>query len=74
MAKMNHNRPGFQKNLAKYVPETKTHRTPELHKDHNLVSVAVPKPHYGKLVCVTCNNKFVKFVGEEEYRKYSVRS
>jgi hypothetical protein len=67
---MNYNRPVFRKNLATFVPETKTFLTPELHKDHKLVSVATPKPHYGKLVCVTCNNKFVKWVSADEFKQY----
>jgi hypothetical protein len=73
MARMNYNRPQFRTNLGgqAYVTHKKFKPIPEDHKDHCLISIAVPKPHYGKLVCATCNNKFVKFVGPEEFRRYN---
>jgi hypothetical protein len=69
MAQLNHNRPCFQKNLAKYVPLKQSIKLDPNHIGHDLVSIAAKKPHFGKLHCNSCN-KFVKWVGESEFYQY----
>lgn len=69
MANMNYNRPVFKKNLAKYVPETKISKLPVEHSGHELKRVKT-EHHFGKLTCVTCGGKFVKWVSQDEYFKY----
>lgn len=67
MAKLNYNRPIFNKNLATYIkqPKIKKHG----HENHELKRVKT-EHHFGKLVCVTCGEKFVKWLSQDEYFKY----
>ena len=38
------------------------------HKDHELESIQISSgPHSGKLICKTCNNKFLKWLPKEAF-------
>lgn len=69
MSKMNWNRPCFNKNLGARAWDPVKKTKPHGHEQHDLKRVKT-EHHYGKLVCVTCNNKFVKWLGQEEYFTY----
>ena len=69
MAKLNYNRPIFNKNLGiqayKKPNKTKTHG----HESHQLKRVKT-EGHFGKLTCITCGGKFIKWLSRDEYFKY----
>lgn len=69
MTKLNYNRPCFNKNLGEraYVPQKKIKK--HGHEDHELKRVKT-EHHFAKLVCVTCNDKFVKWLSRDEYFEY----
>lgn len=40
------------------------------HMDHKLIVSVSTGPHYGKLSCMTCGNKFIKWLNKEQYYMY----
>ena len=72
MSKINHNRPQFRKNLdlTPYSYNSIEKAIPTQHMDHSLYAVATVAPHYGKLVCKTCNNKFVKWLTAGNFKDF----
>lgn len=66
---MNYNRPCFNKNLGgqAYIKHKKV--KPHGHEKHELKRVKT-EGHFGKLTCVTCGGKFVKWLSQDEYFKY----
>lgn len=39
-----------------------------IHIDHNLEKIQLSSgPHHGKLICKTCNNKFIKWLPREAF-------
>lgn len=39
------------------------------HIDHKLATVKCVGPHYAKLVCKTCDNKFVQWLSKDQYEQ-----
>jgi len=68
MSKLNYNRPQFRKNLD-FTDYTEAKPLPTQHMDHTLCAVSTAAPHYGKLMCVTCN-KFVKWLTVDNFKQY----
>jgi len=65
MAKLNYNRPCFNKNLGEraWIPTKKHKPIDDIHNGHVLVKTLATGPHYAKLTCITCN-KFVKWLAK----------
>lgn len=68
MTKMNYNRPCFNKNLGIRAWEPTKKYKAHGHESHIIEKIKT-EYHYGKLICVTCNNKFIKWLSQEEYFK-----
>jgi hypothetical protein len=67
MAKLNYNRPCFNKNLGEraYIPIKKHKPIDITHVGHEFITTLATGPHYAKLTCITCN-KFVKWLAKGE--------
>jgi hypothetical protein len=71
MAKLNYNRPSFNKNLGEraWITPKKHKPLDSTHAQHELKKSYATNPHYGRLDCVTCN-KFVKWLSSSEFSNY----
>lgn len=67
MAKLNWNRPTKSNGPRAWEPIKKTKK--HGHESHELKRVKT-EHHFGKLTCVTCGGKFVKWLSQDEYFKY----
>ena len=68
MAKLNYNRPCFNKNLGEraWITPKKQKPIDLTHLGHELKTTRLfTGPHHAKLTCVTCN-KFVKWLAKGE--------
>lgn len=64
---MNWNRPNYSGGVRAWTGDKKVNK--HGHETHELKRVKTDN-HFGKLICITCNNKFVKWLSQDEYFKY----
>lgn len=52
------------------IPNTEKKSSYNEHASHKLIVSVSAGPHYAKLSCVTCGNKFVKWLSKDQYFMY----
>ena len=69
MSKMNWNRPKYvHDGVRAWEPKVDNPKSlPKEHDGHKLIASPSVGPHYAKLTCMSCGNKFVKWLSKEQY-------
>jgi hypothetical protein len=52
------------------IPNPDEKKPREDHDGHKLIVSPSPGKHYGRLSCMTCGNKFVRWLNKEQYQYY----
>lgn len=52
------------------IPSDDEKKQRESHDGHRLITSVSAGKHFAKLSCMTCGNKFVKWLNKEDYYRY----